>query len=147
MSALVSDEPKGTFRECGGRGWDDRKAGRVPDAMCFRAELVGGESIDTRHAGKIRYRMTPGYLEMWDTLGAGLIARIALGKVVMTRCVRDSFTPWFQGPFGFVFEDAELFPSPIPTRGMLGIFEWTPPEGAVLSTAAREPGLFGEVTP
>jgi hypothetical protein len=42
----------------GGRGYEERQAGRIPDFMEFRARLVGGKEVATQHAGKILYRMT-----------------------------------------------------------------------------------------
>ena len=30
---------------------------------------------------------------------------------------------WLEGPFGFKLANAELYPEPIPYKGMLGFFE------------------------
>jgi len=52
-----------------------------------------------------------------------------LGIVQMTDCVRGHPSRWFFGPWGFVFEDARKFPTPIPWKGELKIFEVTIDQG------------------
>jgi hypothetical protein len=46
-----------------------------------------------------------------------------IGKVTMTGCVIHSSSPWFFGPYGFVFTDPVLFKNPIPYRGALKFFD------------------------
>ena len=42
-------------------------------------------------------------------------------------CLKETnpeyFSPWFFGPFGFLFKDAKEFKEPVVYRGQLGIFE------------------------
>lgn len=74
-----------------------------------------------------------------------LVYGAALGRVMQTGCVREHPSWWFQGKWGHVYEDPELFPQPIPARGQLNIFDWEPPADALVSSAAKEPTLFGEM--
>lgn len=54
-----------------------------------------------------------------------LVFGAALGTVQMVDCVEAHPSPFFCGPWGHVYENAKLFPEPIPVeRGQLGIFEW-----------------------
>lgn len=46
-----------------------------------------------------------------------------IGSVNMIECVRIHPSPYFFGPFGFVFENAIRFDQFIPYRGQYGIFE------------------------
>jgi len=48
-----------------------------------------------------------------------------IGRVNMVDCVSSLESPWFVGPWGFVFQNAYEFHREmiIPCRGMLGIFE------------------------
>lgn len=44
-----------------------------------------------------------------------------VGRAVFRAVVRVSPSPWFEGPWGFLIEDAEPVPF-FPARGMLGFF-------------------------
>ena len=46
-----------------------------------------------------------------------------IGKVTMTDCVVSHPSPWFFGPYGFVFENHIEFKEPIPFNGALKFFE------------------------
>ena len=46
-----------------------------------------------------------------------------IGEVTITACVKESASPWFEGPYGFVLSDPVLYKKPIPYRGQLGFFE------------------------
>jgi len=57
-----------------------------------------------------------------------LITRGAvLGTVRMVDCVEYEHSPWFQGQYGFVFENATEFSRPIPCNGALGFWDWELP--------------------
>lgn len=56
------------------------------------------------------------------TLGA------IIGEVDITACVEKSESRWFEGPYGFVLANPLLYDKPIPCRGQLGFFEFTPTE-------------------
>ncbi len=51
-----------------------------------------------------------------------------IGEVDITACVTNSKSPWFTGPYGFVLANPVLYDKPIPYRGQLGFFEFTPTE-------------------
>ena len=46
-----------------------------------------------------------------------------IGEVTITACVKESSSPWFVGPYGFVLANPVLYKEPIPYRGQLGFFE------------------------
>jgi hypothetical protein len=45
-----------------------------------------------------------------------------IGTVEITDCVRESTSPWFFGPVGFLLTNAIAFKTPIPCKGRLSIF-------------------------
>ena len=47
-----------------------------------------------------------------------------VGEVTITGCVTESGSPWFVGPYGFVFTDPVAYKAPIPARGHRGF--WLP---------------------
>jgi len=49
-----------------------------------------------------------------------------LGEVDIIDCVTYSSSPWFSGPYGFVLANPMLYPSPIPYKGRLGLFNAYP---------------------
>jgi len=55
---------------------------------------------------------------MLDGAGLGGI----VGEAVITDCVTWSYSPWFQGTWGFVLQDAKPLPFK-PCKGRLGFFD------------------------
>lgn len=45
-----------------------------------------------------------------------------VGEVTLVDCVKQSDSPWFTGPYGFVFKDAKVWEEPMRLRGRLGFF-------------------------
>jgi hypothetical protein len=64
-----------------------------------------------------------------------------IGKVKMVGCVTDHQSPWFFGPFGFVFKYPEIIDFH-PCRGQLNLFEveWPAGESLVNDPDARTLG-------
>lgn len=62
----------------------------------------------------------PGTLDTMRALGGHIV-----GVVTITDCARESRSPWFFGPFGYVLADPRPLVTPVPCRGALGFF--TPP--------------------
>jgi len=60
------------------------------------------------------------YPEAFATMTAEL--GYIIGHVDMVDCVKGSPSPWFFGPYGFVFENATPLVAPIAIRGSLGIW-------------------------
>lgn len=64
---------------------------------------------------------------------SGFALGALVGSVRMYGCVHpvetEYHSPWFSGPYGFLFVEARVFETPIPYRGQLGFFEV--PERAV----------------
>ena len=46
-----------------------------------------------------------------------------LGEVDIVDCVTESDSKWFDGPYGFVLENAVAYGTPIPYKGQLGLFD------------------------
>lgn len=46
-----------------------------------------------------------------------------IGEVDIVDCICQSDSPWFEGPYGFVLRNPCLYPSPVPYKGRLGLFE------------------------
>lgn len=46
-----------------------------------------------------------------------------IGEVDIVDCVTESESPWFEGPYGFVLENPQLYDAPIPYRGWLRFFD------------------------
>lgn len=63
-------------------------------------------------------------LPEFDELARGAI----IGTMEMRGAVRNSQSPWFQGPIGLVLESPKPC-DPIPVSGALGLWDWNPPEG------------------
>jgi len=61
-----------------------------------------------------------------------------IGAVTVTRCVTDSDSNWFSGPYGFALENAVALPRPIPCSGSRRL--WTVPRDieAEVRTLAQE---------
>lgn len=51
-----------------------------------------------------------------------------VGRARVVDWVTESDSPWFTGPYGLVLREPVAC-TPIPMRGSLGLWPWTPPEG------------------
>jgi len=72
--------------------------------------------------------------ENWTDMGHQYPARDEMiggivGEAVITDCVTEHPSEWFNGPFGFVLAQPKAYPKLIPYRGRLGIFQ--APESAL----------------
>ena len=52
-------------------------------------------------------------------------------RATLFDCVERHNSLWFNGPYGFVLSDIEIFPTPTPLNGSLGFFGVDWPEGSV----------------
>jgi hypothetical protein len=66
------------------------------------------------------YKHFPESLALGDSL---LFRGGIIGEVEMVDCVSSYLSPWFFGPYGFLFKNAEELPF-IPLRGKLGLFKY-----------------------
>jgi len=55
-----------------------------------------------------------------------LVRGAVIGTVRMTECVQTHSSPFFHGKFAFVFDNQQVFDSPVPARGALGLWDWEP---------------------
>lgn len=46
-----------------------------------------------------------------------------IGEVDLVDVVTSSKSKWFHGPFGYVLENARLWPALVPYNGKLGLFD------------------------
>lgn len=51
-------------------------------------------------------------------------AGVIIGSVDLVDCVISHPSDWFDGPYGYVLANAQVFPDPIPVKGKLGIWEY-----------------------
>ncbi len=42
-----------------------------------------------------------------------------------------SFGDYTPGRYAYIWDEPKLLPKPVPAKGMLGLWEWTPPEGVL----------------
>ncbi len=61
-----------------------------------------------------------------------------VGQVDMVDCVSSHPSEWFDGPFGYVLENAVLFDQPIPMKGKLGIYDLPEELEDVVATAIAQ---------
>jgi hypothetical protein len=89
-------------------------------ATNYRGPLLvhAGLTLDPDHARAAELAQEQGIaLPATPELPRGAI----VGRVRIVDCVDWHPSPWFQGPYAFVLEDAEPL-EPVPFRGMLGLF-------------------------
>lgn len=56
-----------------------------------------------------------------------LVMGAVIGIVSMTGCVKHHPSPFFQGKYGWVFENPQQIHPAVPAKGSLGLWDWTPP--------------------
>jgi hypothetical protein len=113
--------------------------------LLFHGKSVENRDWRTFHRGPLAITASKGvtraeYLdavEFVQTFDADLakqippIAQLVRGAVVGTvrqvGCVIDHPSPWFQGRFGHVYDQAREFAVPIPCAGNRGLWNWEPP--------------------
>jgi len=63
-----------------------------------------------------------------------------VGCATLVDCVTESEDEFFEGPYGYILEDAVTFDNPIPARGQLGLYD-TPllPVAAVAAILGKSP--------
>lgn len=55
-----------------------------------------------------------------------LVRGAIVGTVQMLDCVTEHHSSWFQGRYGLVLREPQAWHRPLPARGALGLWEWTP---------------------
>lgn len=74
-------------------------------------------------------RLDKAAIAFCETRGTGvlkadeLVLGAIIGKVELYDVVTELKSPWFFGPYGFLFRNPIRFPEPIPCKGKLGFFE------------------------
>jgi hypothetical protein len=84
-------------------------AGKTPDFTWDTEDFIKRNLTESQYKD---YQAYSNYL----TFGA------IIGEVDITACVKESESPWFVGPYGFVLDNAAFYDPPIPCRGALGFF-------------------------
>jgi len=113
--------------------------------------IHGGKNIENRdwytayrgalaiHAAqgmtRAEYEDARDFVRSFDPVLAGLIPHpeslvrgYVIGTVMQAGCVKASASPWFQGKWGHIYQDARELTIPVLTCGHLGIWEWSVPE-------------------
>lgn len=60
---------------------------------------------------------------------------------VIAAVVSESANPWFAGPIGWVLRDVETLITPVPCRGMQGLWTVPPQTEADIAAAEKIPGV------
>lgn len=94
------------------RTWSTSFRGRI--LIHAGVRYPKGEYLE--HAEALPRRYGIAYPAREDMIG-GIV-----GEAVLTDCVTEHPSEWFNGPFGFVMAEAKTYPRLIPYRGQLGIF-------------------------
>lgn len=96
------------------RTWVSRYRGLLLIHAGKTFDMEGWEFIQTHFgdASRIIRLQTP-------TFSRGAI----IGCVNMVDCVTECRSPWFGGPYGFIFTDPKRFKKPVSYKGQLGMFE------------------------
>lgn len=110
------------------RSWPTRVRGRIlihaakgmtrdehEDAILFAIDAI---RADPKNVGANKRRTLRELGFAFEDLPRGGI----IGSVELVDCVRDSLSPWFMGPCGFVLRNPSILPFQ-PLRGKLGLFE------------------------
>lgn len=75
----------------------------------------------------------------WLAAQIPMIKDLEFGKIIgtvnMVDCVRKHPSPFFQGKFGFVFENARLVERPVLVCGALGLWDWDAPASVFMVQA------------
>jgi len=107
------------YKDIENRTWESSYRGELYIHASKKIQEVDWQRIQTIMAseGTLQHFRNEPMNKTADSLG-GII-----GKVQMVDCVTESDSPWFEGKFGFVFENPETVPF-IPLRGQQRIFNY-----------------------
>lgn len=94
------------------RVWSTKFRGRI----LIHAGLRYPKRDYLDHAEDLPRRYGIAYPAREDMIG-GIV-----GEAVITDCVTDHPSEWFNGPFGLVMSEPKAYPRMIPWRGQLSIF-------------------------
>src|SRR5687767_9679559 len=91
------------------------------------------------HATRLqpRWKLPPGVRPPRE---GELVLGAILGTVELVDVVRESRSPWFIGPYGFVLRNPRPLPQPIPCRGNLRLWTLPPELEQAFQEAKVEPG-------
>ncbi len=112
------------FKEIENRGWPTKFRGRI--------YVHAGMTMDVNVPGLfitenwILVLLTPEQRE--EYLIAPMDRGALIGEVDIVDCVTESRSPWFDGKYGFVLANPELYEKPIPCTGRLSFFTPDIPE-------------------
>lgn len=131
MYALTVKQPWAWAIMRGLKGVENRTWEPAPAAVGQLVALHAGKAFDK--AGYADFgeilRQTGASLPEMDVYQYGAVIAVARLKAV----VKQSPSPWFFGPFGWVLSDVVALPVPVPCRGALGLWQLPPAaESAVM---------------
>lgn len=92
-----------------------------------RVMVHAGRVVDMQGLGWIRTNnvVSPAVLEKLEHLCHRWQRAGVVGEVDIVDCVRESKSPWFTGPFGFVLSHPHAYKKPILLPGRPGFFDLT----------------------
>lgn len=111
------------WKDVENRTWPSRFRGPLHIHACRRAHPAGlGRYDDVDYVCRRAAEMTGRQLSrIWREYEEEVRFGALVGLVEMVDCVESSESPWFQGPFGFVFRNARPIAA-VRMPGRLGIF-------------------------
>lgn len=130
--------------------------------LLFRGKPVENRDWYCGHRGRLAIHASKGmtkaeyedavlFVEHFDESLALLIPRpenLVLGAVIgtvnMVACVKSHPSPFFQGKYGWLFEDPQQMYPPVQIKGSLGLWDWTSPGTANEQRNEAEPHAGGK---
>lgn len=107
---------------------------RNPPARIWIHAARGFDSGDETKASRIVQQLGGSYVPAFDWLDRDKYPRgVVLGHVALTGCLYNwpAYSPWaIAGTLRqWQLADPVPLPQPVPAKGRLGLWPWTPPEG------------------
>ena len=100
-----------------GKTWDDPEAVKIAESLAGDI-LLGYDGRWIPEGSILGTVVLKGWIRETVSNG-GYIKYYASDEGLL----KNDYSKWFAGPYGYVLEDPVLLPAPIPCRGMLGFWE------------------------
>ena len=107
------------YKDIENRNWPTDFRGRIYIHAGKKFDYDGFNWLCTHSRGRLDYVDMSEWATqaVYPTLGA------IIGEVTIIDCVAKSYSPWFDGPYGFIVANPTLYEKSLPCRGRLGFFK------------------------
>ena len=109
-------------------GYKDIENRTWPTNFRGRIYIHSGKALDKEALLEFRSRKTNTFFDRDIPDDEQLVRGAIIGEVDIVDCVKQSTSPWFRGPYGFVLKNPLLYEKSIICIGRLGLFE---PQGMI----------------